>query len=181
MPVKHGLLALLAEGPSHGYQLKVDFEARTGGSWTLNIGQVYTTLARLERDGLVAEVADGDPDPDRRTVVATEEGRRVVREWFNTPVGIGTPPRDELTIKVLLAVSAAELDVVGVLQEQRRVTLEALQALTRRKRALDPVVDLAALLQIDAEVLRIEAQARWLDLVEQRLAAGQLTTTGASP
>ncbi|MCC5948674.1 MAG: PadR family transcriptional regulator [Nitriliruptoraceae bacterium] len=177
MPVRHGLLALLGEGPSHGYQLKVDFEARTGGSWTLNIGQVYTTLARLERDGLVIEVDDPEPDPDRRTVAVTDEGRKVAEEWFATPVEVGTPPRDELTIKVLLALAAPDLDLAEVLQQQRRVTLESLQELTRRKRALDPDTDLAALLQIDAEVLRIEAQARWLDQVEQRLAVGRRPAT----
>jgi len=75
LSVKHGLLALLAEAPRHGYQLKTDFERRTGGSWALNIGQVYTTLQRLERDGLV--LAEWK---------ASENGRRA-RYYRLTPAG----------------------------------------------------------------------------------------------
>src|SRR6266511_1516280 len=62
MSVKHGLLALLERGPMCGYQLRVAFEESTGGTWPLNIGQVYTTLSRLERDGLVRPLPENDAD-----------------------------------------------------------------------------------------------------------------------
>ena len=62
MSIRHGLLALLAQEPMYGAQLRSEFESRTGGTWPLNVGQVYTTLSRLERDGLVeaAGGADGE-------------------------------------------------------------------------------------------------------------------------
>src|ERR1019366_5328163 len=104
MSIRYGLLALLADAPTHGYQLKTAFERRTGGSWALNIGQVYTTLQRLERDGLV-EAADA--------------GRVQLDAWFATPVVPEGPTRDELMIKVLLAVAATDVDVTTILQRQR--------------------------------------------------------------
>src|SRR2546422_11708212 len=86
--VRYGLLALLDEAPSHGYQLKTAFERRTGGNWALNIGQVYTTIQRLERDGLV-ESLDGDPaaDDERRAYRITQAGRSHLAPWVVTPGG----------------------------------------------------------------------------------------------
>ncbi len=184
MPVRHALLALLAEEPAHGYQLKAAFEARTGGSWTLNIGQVYSTLQRLERDGLV--VAD-EPDEDRIVHRATDAGRRALATWYATPIVPVPPPRDELAIKVLIAIAAPDVDEAAVVQRQRTALLEHLQALTRRKIELDPVRDLAEILHLDALLLRSEAEVRWLDVCEARLrqvppesrtAAGLLGSTG---
>jgi DNA-binding PadR family transcriptional regulator len=168
MPIKHGLLALLAEGPAHGYQLKADFEARTGGSWELNVGQVYTTLQRLERDGLVVSL-DPTGDDDRRPVAITDAGRDALERWYATPIVPVPPPRDELAIKVLLAIAATEVDVDAVLRRQRTAVLEHLQVLTRRKRAADPERDLAAVLHLDALILKAEAEVRWLDTCEARL------------
>lgn len=166
MSVKHGLLALLAEAPRHGYQLKTDFEHRTGGSWALNIGQVYTTLQRLERDGLV-EVAGSDVD--RHAYRITPVGREQLNAWFVTPIVPDGPPRDELTIKVLLAVAASDVDVTEILQRQRTASVEQLQAYTRRKAQSDPHKDLAFLLMLDALIFRTEAEIRWLDASEARL------------
>jgi DNA-binding PadR family transcriptional regulator len=167
MPVKHGILALLAEAPAHGYQLKADFEARTGGGWELNVGQVYTTLQRLERDGLVRPEAD-DAD-DRHTYAITPAGRAALDAWYGTPIVATPPPRDELSIKVLLAMAAPGVDVHAVIQRQRTAVLEHLQALTRRKRAADPLRDLAVVLHLDALVCKAEAELRWLDTCEARL------------
>lgn len=166
MSVKHGLLALLAEAPRHGYQLKTDFEHRTGGSWAINIGQVYTTLSRLERDGLV-ELAGSDGD--RNDYRITNTGREQLSEWFVTPVVPDAPPRDELMIKVLLAVAASDVDVTHLLQRQRTASVEQLQAYTRRKAQTDPKQDLAFLLMLDALIFRAEAEIRWLDASEARL------------
>jgi DNA-binding PadR family transcriptional regulator len=164
--MKHGILALLEDGPSHGYQLKTEFESRTGGAWMVNVGQVYSTLQRLERDGMV--VPDGDDD-DRRTYRITEAGRATLDRWFTEPVVIDSPPRDELAIKVLLAVAAEHVDVTGVLQRQRTATLEQLQEYTRLKRQADPDDDLPFVLLMDALVLKAEAEVRWLDTCEARL------------
>lgn len=166
MSVRFGLLALLAEAPTHGYQLKTAFERRTGGSWAINIGQVYTTLQRLERDGLVEELgADGD----RHDYRITNSGRATLDAWFVNPVVPEGPPRDELTIKVLLAVAAGDVDVTEVLQRQRRASVEQLQAYTRRKAQADPERDVAFLILLDALIFRTEAEIRWLDASEARV------------
>ena len=171
MSVKHSMLALLADGPSHGYELKTSFEERTGGAWVLNIGQVYTTLARLERDGLIAP-ADGevsDPDTDRLTYALTERGRALLDEWFDRPVVVDAPPRDELAMKVLIAVAAEDVDVTALLQRQRTAAVEQLQAYTRQKAHADPDTELPWVLLLDALILQTESQIRWLDLCDARL------------
>lgn len=115
MSVKQALLALLEQGPMYGYQLWAAFERRTGSTWPLNVGQVYTTLARLERDSLVEQVATASADAttDRDGLVVyrvTEHGRAEVSEWFTTPVSRTQPPRDELAIKLALAVTVRGVD-----------------------------------------------------------------------
>jgi DNA-binding PadR family transcriptional regulator len=177
--VRFGLLALLAEQPTHGYQLKTAFERRTGGSWALNIGQVYTTLQRLERDGLVRSerpihaAAEGPPDDsrtsDRTGYRITAAGREQLETWFASPVVPDGPARDELTIKVLLAIAASDVEVTEVLQRQRSATLAQLQAYTRRKAQADPERDLAWLLLLDALIFKAEAEVRWLDACEARI------------
>lgn len=175
MSVRYGLLALLAEAPTHGYQLKTDFERRTANQWALNIGQVYTTLQRLERDGLVEATGT---DRDRHEYRITDSGRRQLDGWFVSPVVPEGPPRDELTIKVLLAVAAGDLDVTAVLQRQRTASVEQLQAYTRRKAQADPVSDVAFLIMLDALIFRTEAEIRWLDATEARIRHLARTTGG---
>ena len=167
MSVRYGLLALLDEAPSHGYNLKTTFERRTGGSWALNIGQVYTTIQRLERDGLVESI--GGADDDRREYRITPAGREQLAAWFESPVVPEAPARDELTIKVLLAVAAGDVDVTALLQRQRRASVEQLQAYTRRKAKADPQRDVAFLILLDALVFRTEAEIRWLDACDARI------------
>jgi DNA-binding PadR family transcriptional regulator len=165
--VRFGLLALLDEAPSHGYHLKTAFERRTGGSWALNIGQVYTTIQRLERDGLVETI--GREDDDRREYRITPAGREQLAAWFDSPVVAEAPARDELTIKVLLAVAAGDVDVTALLQRQRRASVEQLQAYTRRKAKAEPKRDVAFLILLDALIFRTEAEIRWLDACEARI------------
>ena len=171
MAIRHGLLALLDEGPAYGYQLKASFEERTGGTWPLNIGQVYTTLARAERDGLVAQLEVGD---DGRVVYEiTDTGRREVAEWFASPVRRDAPARDELTIKLAVAVTALGVDVGSLVQTQRSETMRTLQALTRLKidaaARSDDTADTAWHLVLERLIFDAEAEARWLDHVEARL------------
>ena len=129
MSVKLSLLALLVEQPRHGYELKSEFDRRTGNSWPLNIGQVYTTLDRLERDGLVTR---GDEDPDGRVVYSiTEQGRGEVRDWFANPVVMSNPPRNELAIKIALAVTLDGIDVATLVQTQRRASMAAFCAVQK--------------------------------------------------
>lgn len=166
MSFRYGLLALLAEKPRHGYELKTDFERRTGGSWAINIGQVYTTLQRLDRDGLV-ELSGSDGE--RHDYRITPAGRVQLEQWFATPVVAEGPPRDEVMIKVLLAVAANDIDVTDILQRQRTASVEQLQAYTRRKAQADPERDVAFLLMLDALIFRSEAEIRWLDAAEARI------------
>ncbi|SDK13578.1 PadR family transcriptional regulator [Nonomuraea jiangxiensis] len=162
MSIRHGLLALLDRGPRYGYQLRVEFEAATGGTWPLNIGQVYTTLARLERDGLVEP---GGADEQGRAVYAiTGAGREELERWFGTPVAPGDRPRDELVIKIAMAVAGGAVDVAEVIQAQRAATMRALQELTRTKRAATG--GLAERLVIDSSIFKAEAEQRWLDHCE---------------
>jgi DNA-binding PadR family transcriptional regulator len=163
---KFGLLALLADAPAHGYELKTSFERRTGGSWAINIGQVYTTLQRLQRDGLVLELPS---DGERHDYRITSAGTEALEAWFSSPVITEAPPRDELTIKVLLAVAAGEVEVTEILQRQRRASVEQLQAYTRRKAQADPDHDVAFLILLDALIFRTEAEIRWLDASEARI------------
>ena len=155
MSIRQGLLALLEQGPMYGYQLRAEFEARTGATWPLNVGQVYTTLGRLERDGLVEPA--GDDGEGHAVYRITEAGRAEVATWFSTPVSRSTPPRDELAIKLAMAVTVPGVDVRAVVQAQRTATMRALQDYTRLKtRAADPTApqDLAWLLVLDVAGLR---------------------------
>jgi DNA-binding PadR family transcriptional regulator len=175
--VRHGLLALLAEGPSYGYQLRTRLEARTGGTWPLNIGQVYTTLSRLERDGLV-EAAEED---GQSTYRITEAGRAGVAAWFTSPVERSAPARDELAIKLALAVGSPMADVRQVVQVQRSATMRAMQELTRLKARADADADLAWTLVLDALVFQAEAEIRWLDHCEARVARARRAVPAPDP
>lgn len=173
MSIRHGLLALLDQGPRYGYQLRTEFEARTGATWPLNVGQVYTTLGRLERDGLVAP--HGEDAEGHVYYAVTEEGRAELRNWFDTPVPRTSPPRDELAIKLAMAVTVPGVDVGAVVQAQRRHSMKALQDYTRLKgQALptggDERPDLAWLLVLEQLIFQTEAEIRWLDHCETRLA-----------
>lgn len=167
MTIKHGFLALLEEQPLNGFQLKRGFEDRTGELWPLNVGQVYTTLQRLERDELVA-VAD-EEDGHKRYAL-TSAGREVLDEWFTAPVVRQPPERDELVLKVGLALAVEGIDVIELLRRQRTATLEVMQVHAAAKAAADPD-DLAWLAILDSLLLQAEAEIRWLDLCEQRVLA----------
>ena len=168
MSVKHALLALLAEEPRFGLQLKQEFEARTGDVWPLNVGQVYTTLRRLERDGLVAADDEGS-DTSQRTYEITGAGRADLDTWLREAPSDVTPPRDELVIKVLVSLSVPGVDARDVIQSHRRQLVESMQHYTRLKA---DGRDLALLLVADAELFRLEAAVRWLDTADARLAGG---------
>ncbi|MGO4492450.1 PadR family transcriptional regulator [Arthrobacter sp. 2YAF22_2] len=170
MSIRHSLLALLQDRPRYGYQLRTEFQNRTGSSWPLNIGQVYTTLDRLERDGLVQK--DGADGEGHIIYRITPAGLDQVRDWFQAPVGRANPPRNELAIKLALALTLPAVDVGGLIQAQRAVSIRALQEYTKSRRdaAANPrPADLAKLLVLDSLIFQTEAEVRWLDLCEARL------------
>ncbi|WP_052411307.1 PadR family transcriptional regulator [Streptomyces sp. NRRL S-118] len=191
MSIRHGLLALLEHGPRYGSQLRTEFESRTGSTWPLNVGQVYTTLSRLERDGMVEQ--SGEDDAGHALYAITEAGRGELRTWFEKPVDRTSPARDELAIKLAMAVGAPGVDIRAVIQSQRRHTVKAMQDYTRLKAqaitALESGAsqerdDVAWLLVLEQLIFQTEAEARWLDHCEARLirisaAAGATTAAGA--
>lgn len=171
MGVREALLALLREGPAHGYQLKAAFETATARVWPLNVGQVYSTLERLERDGLVqAEGSDG-----QRSYAITPEGDEELGAWWDAVPVDQPPPRDELMVKVLLAVAVDRDLALEVIDHQRSALLSLLQQRRRSQsrrppRGVDEIVDRLA---TDALLVRAEADLRWLDLCEERLQGGR--------
>jgi DNA-binding PadR family transcriptional regulator len=165
--VRHALLALLSEGPKYGLQLRQEFEAGTGEVWPLNVGQVYTTLQRLERDGLVEADDDAvDAGPQKRFRI-TPDGDDELTDWLRTPPDLSSPPRDELVIKVLLARQVPGVNVHDVVQVHRRHLVELMQQWTRIKE--DAADDLALGLTLDAELFRLDSVIRWLDAADGRL------------
>ncbi len=164
MAVKEGLLALLAAGPSHGYQLKTAFEAATGGVWQLNVGQVYTTLDRLARDGLVTAIAD----TEQKSYELTADGREALGAWWSAVVADDPPPRDELVLKVMLAIEHAPEHAIDVITHQRAALLSVLQQRRRSSRDLGEA-SLASALADESVMVRAEADLRWLDICEARV------------
>jgi DNA-binding PadR family transcriptional regulator len=167
MSVRHALLALLSEGPKYGLQLREEFEARTGEVWPLNVGQVYTTLQRLERDGLV-ESDEPAQDGPQKAFRITGEGRQELAGWLRTPPDLSAPPRDELVMKVLVAMRVPGTDVHDVIQVHRRYLVELMQQWTRIKEA-EADSDLALALVVDAELFRLDSVIRWLDAADGRV------------
>src|SRR5262245_25280162 len=184
MSVPHALLALLSEKPKYGLRLQSEFEARTGQVWPLNVGQVYTTLQRLERDGLIESDGDGDGDGDgersqkQKRYRITSAGAEALAEWLRRPPELVPPPRDELVIKMLVALQVPGIEIHDLLQVHRRHVIEVMQRYTRIKAgAAEDDVPLA--LVADAELFRLEAIVRWLDAAEVRLK--QLPATTPTP
>ena len=167
MSVRHALLALLAEGPKYGLQLREEFEARTGEVWPLNVGQVYTTLQRLERDGL-AESDDAAQDGPQKIYRITADGEAELAGWLRTPPDMASPPRDELVMKVLVAMRVPATNVHDVIQVHRRYLVELMQQWTRIKEA-EAESDLNLALVVDAELFRLDAVIRWLDTADGRI------------
>jgi DNA-binding PadR family transcriptional regulator len=179
--VRHAMLALLSEGPKYGLQLREEFEARTGEVWPLNVGQVYTTLQRLERDGLVESDGSSEQGPQKAFQI-TPEGERELATWLRTPPDLSSPPRDELVMKVLVALQVPGTDVHEVIQAHRRYLVQLMQQWTRIKES--EAEDLGLALAVDAELFRLDSVVRWLDAADARLkraAAGEGPRPGRAP
>lgn len=171
MSVRQSLLAILAQGPCYGYQLRHEFDRRTGSTWPLNVGQIYNTLERLERDDLVRR---GDADEQGHVYwEITAQGSAEVEQWLSSPVERPQATRDELAIKLAVASTLPGVDVSEVIQVQRMASLRQLQSLQRAKYAgsdPDGPEELAWSLVVDSMIFAAEAEVRWLDHTEQRLA-----------
>jgi DNA-binding PadR family transcriptional regulator len=183
MSISHALLALLSEGPKYGLQLREEFEARTGEVWPLNAGQVYTTLRRLERDGLIepedGDDAAGDDEARQKVYRITAAGEQELAGWLRTPPDLAAPPRDELVIKVLVAVRLPGTSAHDVMQAHRRYLVELMQQWTRIKEQEGDDLSLAVV--VDAELFRLDAVIRWLDATDGRLTRATAGPAGPTP
>jgi len=177
--ISHAVLALLTDGPCHGYQLRAAFEQAVGPQWGgLNIGHLYQVLDRLARDGQVtSSVVPQSDRPDRRVYALTEAGRTELERWLAEPVERAAGYRDDLMLKLMAAARAGETEVVAVLDRQRRhelLRLKALDQIARQHR--DP--PLVALL-VEAATLHTRADLALLDRAEAR--AGALAASAITP
>lgn len=186
MSVRQSLLAILTQGPSYGYQLRQEFDRRTGGVWPLNVGQVYSTLDRLERDALV--VRTGTEVEGQIYFEITDAGKEEVELWLSAPVQRSATTRDELSVKLALAASLPGADVTRIIGEQRMATLKVLQDLTRSKRTPSSdagINDLTWALVLESMIMTAETEIRWLDYCEESITRARETglaePTGLAP
>ena len=171
MSVRHAVLGLLAQRPRHGYELRAAFQALVGGeeNWDVKPAQIYTTLARLEQGGLVAEDSiEQDAGPEKRIYALTPTGRQTLREWFAS----GTEPEhqhDEFFLKLMISLVSGVADPYHVIRSQRARLYQELHNITEQRRLADPGRELAGILLLDKAIMHVEADVRWLDMIEARL------------
>jgi DNA-binding PadR family transcriptional regulator len=171
--MRHAVLALLAGESRHGYELKQAFEQTFGSAWPpLNIGQIYTTLARLERDGLVAgRLVEQDSRPDKRVYELTDAGRGELSHWLDAPAAGPRLKDDFFTKLVLLGLPGVNgVDPAQLIARQRREYLQALRGLNELAHREQESGNQTAMLLIEGAMLHAQADLRWLDLCEERLA-----------
>ncbi len=165
------LLGLLARGPKHGYELKGDFEELLGGTWEINQGQVYLTLGRLERDGFVSsDVVPQDTRPDRKVYSITKLGRKELDRWAGEPVRDPVHLRDELILKVIVHDLLLSDDSHHLVWAQRQRHVELLSELTALRD--EPGTPRSTVLLIEAGIAHMEADLKWLEIVERTLSEG---------
>lgn len=165
MSVPHALLGLLETEPQHGYTLKHSYDQHFGGAKELKFGQVYATLSRLERDGLVQVVAiESAEGPERKLYAITKSGVSELEQWLNTPQPETEHTPGELFAKVTLALMSGRSAAL-ILDQQRTVYLDRLRGLLELRRAGDITAKLAA----DYETAHIKADLGWIETAGNRL------------
>lgn len=171
MSVRNAILGLLAQQPRHGYELRAAFEALVGGDamWEVKPAQVYSTLARLEEAGLVLQDGVGqDGGPEKRVYSLTPTGLDELAHWYDT--GVATEHhRDEFFVKLMVSLTNEQVDPYEVIRAQRKRLYQDLHALTTRRSGIDSRRELAQLFLLDKSIMHLEADLRWLDLLEARL------------
>ena len=171
MSVRGALLGLLAQRPRHGYELRAAFEALVGGeeNWDVKPAQVYATLARLHEGGLAYEEGvEQDGGPEKRIYALTEEGEAELKAWLASPVDY-EHERDEFFVKLMVSLATDAVEPSRVIQMQRAALYQQLHAVTARRQRSDPRTELAQMLLLDKATMYLEADLRWLDMVEARL------------
>ncbi len=175
MSLKYGVLGLLTGEPLHGYEVKNRFEAMLGGTWEVNIGQIYTTLQRLERDGLVRPVGERG-DRGKLLYELSSEGRKALDEWLDTPDLGPQQLHEDIYVKLLLATRIANGDLQQLLARQKRAYLQRLRDLNRleERARRDGRLDLSRLVR--GALLHTEADLKWID----ELSSERFGTEGAA-
>jgi DNA-binding PadR family transcriptional regulator len=172
MSVRYAVLGLISQKPRHGYETRVAFESLVGGdeNWEVKPAQVYTTLDRLEEAGLVerySDLGEGE-EPSRRVYQITHRGEEALQEWFSSPV----PPehqRDEFFIKLIIGVYCGNANPERLIQTQRAFLFQEMHAATNHRDEYDPHTEMAQILLLDKAIMHLEADLRWLDMIEMRL------------
>jgi DNA-binding PadR family transcriptional regulator len=171
MSVRYALLGLLAQRPCHGYELHSTLLSIVGGqeNWDLKPAQIYTTLSRLENNGLVRQVGlDKESGPEKRIYAITPKGKEEVSCWFQEGVA-EYHVRDEFFIKLMIALALEEVDAVEIIRVQRKTLHQQLHNVTHQREDTRPNQDLARVLMLDKTVMHLEADLRWLEMIEGRL------------
>ena len=176
MSIKYAILGILAERDLHGYDLKSSFDEKVGDFWSLNYGQIYSTLDRLEKDGLVTHDREAqEKRPDRKIFRITPAGRQELTQWLATPVTRIRALRDEFFIKLVFMVKSDPAPVLALIDKQKTLHLKQLNRLTQRKLAAKKGAAgngaLVSELLIDAGLFHTEADIRWLTLCEAKIRA----------
>ncbi|MCC7117460.1 MAG: PadR family transcriptional regulator [Anaerolineales bacterium] len=173
MSVRNAILGLLAKKPRHGYELRVAFSAVVGGaSWDVKPAQIYTTLDRLEESGLVqtkSDIGEGR-EPDRRIYAITRDGRHALKEWFADGV-TSEHQRDEFYVKLMIGLISEEADPARIIQTQRVKLFQELHDATAQRDQYDARAQLAKIFLSDKVIMHLEADLRWLDMIEMRIEA----------
>jgi len=173
LSVRNAILGLLAQKPRHGYELHAAFSAVVGeATWDVKPAQIYTTLERLEESGLVQTKSDlGEGrEPDRRIYAITRDGRDALKGWFEDGV-VTEHQRDEFYVKLMIGLVSGEADPARIIQTQRARLYQELHDATAHRDTHDPQTEMAQILLIDKAIMHLEADLRWLDMIEMRLEA----------
>jgi DNA-binding PadR family transcriptional regulator len=171
MSVRHAVLGLLAQRPRHGYELRAAFQALVGGeaNWDVKPAQIYTTLARLEQGGLVVEDSvEQDAGPEKRIYALTLIGRQTLQEWFVNSIE-PEHQHDEFFLKLMIGLVSGVADPYRLIQTQRAHLFQELHDITEQRSQADPGRELAGILLLDKAIMHVEADLRWLDMIEARL------------
>ena len=171
MSVRNAILGLLAQKSRHGYELHSAFSiVRGDAAWDVKPAQIYTTLERLEESGLVQTKSDlGEGrEPDRRIYAITRDGHEALKNWFNE--GVPTEhQRDEFYVKLMIGLISGEADPARIIQTQRSRLFQEMHDATTQRDKYDPHLEMAKILLLDKAIMHLEADLRWLDMIEMRL------------
>lgn len=176
MPVKHAILGILKEAPRHGYELKSIFDERIGNFWNLNYGQIYTTLDRLDKEGLVSGTEEEQNSrPDKKVYDISPKGVQELERWLQEPATKPRALRDELFIKLVFMSRENPELAFQLLERQTQIYMEQMRELTETKYRLTKAGinrdNMMTDLLTDAALFHVEADVRWLSHVEAKIHA----------